>query len=501
MVSRRRFRFAGIAALALAAACGRAAESGRASENGAAADGGLAEAPCRLEAESLPAVLAKCATLTVPEDPARPDGRKLPLFVARVPALTATPSPDPLVLIAGGPGQSTVDFYLELRQAFEPVRRRRDIVLLDQRGTGRSAGGYRCDFPDDLDLDTAAPEPLATAVKRCLAQLDRDPRLFSTSPAVADLDALRAALGASEWNVYGVSYGTRVAQQYARRYPRRTRALILDGVVPAEIVLGPAIALDAQHALYAIFARCAAETACGNRFPELGDHFTALKRRLEGKPAVIEAVDPLTGEIGSRSFTAADLVGAVRLMSYAAATTALLPLGIDTAYKGRYEMLAGEADVLLGSAQEELNIPMHNSVVCTEDVPFFPAEPSAGLAATYLGSSIVDSLRAICGIWPKGVMDDDFKEPLKFSGPVLLLSGENDPVTPPQYAVEAMAHGLSNALSLVGSGQGHGLAAVGCVPRLMARFLETARPAAVDASCLSAEKPTPFFLSVHGPGP
>ncbi len=460
----------------------------------------LAESPCRLEAESLPAVLAECGTLSVPENPDAPRGPKLSLFVARVPALTATPKPDPLVLIAGGPGQSTVDFYLELRQAFEPVRRDRDIVLLDQRGTGRSAQGFRCDFPEDVDFDTAAPERLTAAIRNCLGQLEHDPRYFGTSQAVADLDALRAALGAPTWDLYGVSYGTRVAQQYARRYPGRTRALILDGVVPAELVLGPAIALDAQHALYGLFARCAADAACGRRFPELGAHFEALRKRLEGRPAALELPDPLTGRPAAHSFGEPQLATAVRLMTYSAPTVALLPLALDEAFAGRYRMLAAEAQVLSGSAEQAINVPMHNSVVCTEDVPFFPPEPPAGTDASYLGSSVVDSLRAICGVWPRGVMDEDFKQPLNFPGPVMLLSGENDPVTPPKYAVEAMAHGLHNAVHLVGAGQGHGMAGVGCVPRLMARFLDTADTGSVDGHCLALEKPTPFFLSPAGPG-
>jgi pimeloyl-ACP methyl ester carboxylesterase len=461
----------------------------------------LEEAACRLVAESLPAVLAKCSRLVVPEDRRQKDGRTLPLFVARVPALTATPSPDPLVVIAGGPGQSAVDFYLEMRQAFEPIRRERDIILLDQRGTGRSSDGFHCDFPSDLDIDLAAPDRLSAAVKACLGELDRDPRMFSTSPAVADLDVLRAALGVERWNVYGVSYGTRVAQHYARRYPERTRAMILDGVVPAELVLGPDIALDAEHALNAIFARCAADAGCANRFPELGNRFAKLRERLANEPAKIDVPDPLTGKLEKRRFTEAELVGVVRLMSYSAPTVALLPLALSSAYAGEYGMLAAEAEVLLGGTEDALSIPMHNSVVCSEDAPFFSGDPERGVSATYLGSSIIDSLAAICGVWPVGVVDADFKQPLKFSGPVLLLSGQYDPVTPPVYAERAMAHGLDNAVHLVGPGQGHGMAGVGCVPRLMARFVETARTDSIDGHCLAAEPPTPFFLSTLGPAP
>src|SRR5690606_24600785 len=190
------------------------------------------ETRCRLDAPRLPAVLAFCAELVVPEDRWRPDGPQLELFVARVPALAAVPKPDPLVLIAGGPGQSAVDLYLQMRRAFEPVRIERDIVLLDQRGTGRSAEGFTCELTEAAAFDTSNVEELLDAIGACLAELDRDPRFFSTEPAVADLDALREALAVDSWNLYGISYGTRVAQRYAARFPERVRTMILDGVVP-----------------------------------------------------------------------------------------------------------------------------------------------------------------------------------------------------------------------------------------------------------------------------
>src|SRR5690606_18589881 len=145
----------------------------------------------------------------------------LTLFAARIPALTAAPQPDPLLLIAGGPGQSAVDLYLQMRRAFEPVRLERDIILLDQRGTGRSADGFTCDLTEAAAFETAAPAELEDAIDDCLAELTRDPRQCATESAVADLDDLRAALGVSRVNLYGISYGTRVAQRYAARYPSR----------------------------------------------------------------------------------------------------------------------------------------------------------------------------------------------------------------------------------------------------------------------------------------
>src|SRR6185503_4270869 len=245
----------------------------------------LALERCRLEAQGLPAAFARCGTLSVPEDPASPAGPAVEIFVARVAALSANPKPDPLLLIAGGPGQSTVDFYLQLRGAFEQARRDRDIVLVDQRGTGRSAGGFTCKTPDDLALDTAGPEALERVIDACQAELKHDPRFYTTSVAVQDLDRVRAALGIEQWNVYGVSYGTRVAQHYLRRFQDHTRAVVLDGVVPPELALGPDVAREAQRALTQIFSRCAADSACGTRFAELPAHFRELLARLDKPPS------------------------------------------------------------------------------------------------------------------------------------------------------------------------------------------------------------------------
>ncbi len=428
---------------------------------------------CRLATASVQAVFAGCGTLNVPEDPATPAGPTIELFVARVGALSATPRPDPLVLIAGGPGQSTVDFYLQLRGAFEQARRDRDIVLVDQRGTGRSAEGFDCKTPEDLALDTAGPEALERVIDGCKGALQHDPRFYTTSVAVQDLDRVRAALGIERWNVYGVSYGTRVAQHYLRRFPERARAVVLDGVVPPELALGPDVAREAQRALTQIFARCAADPGCGTRFADLPAHFRALLARLDA--AAREHTEP------APPLSSLELRALVRFMSYSAATVALLPVLIHEAYGGNYAPLASHAKTTLRDLPESLSFPMSNSVTCTEDVPFMPANATEGLDDTYLGTTIVDALRLICGRWPGGVRDPDFKQPVVSDVPVLLLSGDTDPITPPAYAERVIAGGLTNSKHVIGKDQGHGLVAIGCVPRLLRAFLERAAPSELDA--------------------
>ena len=462
---------------------------------------GLDFQPCRLLQESLPAAFGQCATLSVPLDYEDPDSTMLELFVARIPAQTAEPVPDPLVLINGGPGGSGVDLYLQTRSAFEEIRRERDILLLDQRGTGRSLLGLDCALDERFALETATPDEVRAAVAACIAAFPNDPRFFTTSVAVRDLDRLRETLGVDSWNIYGVSYGTRVGQHYLRRYPERVRTLILDGVVPAELPLGPAIARDAQSALDAIFARCAASESCAERFPDLPGQFAALRARFAVESIEVVANDPLTGAPESITLGESELVGVVRLMSYNDATAALLPLIVEQAYLGNFVPLAAQAELQIQALADSLGFAMHNSVVCTEDAPWFPEDLGPDASVPYLGTMVVDGLRAICDAWPAGVIDDDFHEPVASDRPVLLLSGEQDPVTPPANAERVIASGLTNARHVVGRAQGHGLAVVGCVPELIAGFVETADPAAPDAACLEREPPMPFFLSFQGPSP
>ena len=454
---------------------------------------------CRLSSRWLATVSAQCGTLTVPENPANPDGRQIELFVARIPALSGVPQPDPLLLISGGPGQATTDLYLALRGAFELIRRDREIILLDQRGTGRSAR-LSCPETDARDLDTATLEELAALVTDCVTALGADPRYYTTSVAVGDLERLRQALELPEWNIYGISYGTRVAQHYLRRYPEQTRAVILDGIVPAELALGPAIARNAQDTLEDIFARCSGEPLCAQRFPVLDERLATLSARLAEQPVVVAMSDPLTGKAETRTLSDRHLQAVVRLMSYAPLSTALLPLLVSEAHDGNYAPLTAQAYMMIDELEQSISFPMHNSVVCTEDVPFYEDADLLGLEDTYLGNTIIDALMTVCSVWPVGEMDSDLKASLVSDRPVLLLSGEADPVTPPAYGAQVLEN-LDNARHLVGPGQGHGLAVVGCVPTLMRRFLEDLDPLGLDDACLQRERPSPFFLDFTGPSP
>jgi pimeloyl-ACP methyl ester carboxylesterase len=464
-----------------------------------AANAELVLEPCRLEVPRLPSVAADCGRLTVPEDPDAPDGRAIELFVARVPSLSPDPQPDPLVVIAGGPGQAASRYYVTSRAAFENIRRDRAIVIVDQRGTGNSAP-LVCPDVNASSLARVEAETLPALMRACLAALVGDPRLYTTSVAVVDLDTVRAALGVEQWNLYGVSYGTRVAQHYLRRFPARARALIFDGVLPSDAALGPDMAINAQRALDRVLARCAEDPACSSQFPDTADALTRLLTDLDAAPIELTLADPTTGQPRAVASTGDDMRAVIRLLSYSPQTAALLPLLVDAARAGNVAPLAAQYLMLTAEIESELSLPMHNAVVCTEDVPFFPSLAPVELAATYLGTSVFDALSAACSVWPVGERDDVLREPVVAEQPVLILSGEADPITPPEYG-QRVATSLVNVRHIVGAGQGHGLAGVGCMPRLMREFLDRLEPAALDASCLERTRRTPFFLDFSGPAP
>jgi pimeloyl-ACP methyl ester carboxylesterase len=458
---------------------------------------------CRLKSESANAsVAARCGTLVVPENRAEPKGKQVSLHVAVIPALRTQAEPDALFVLSGGPGQAASDFYVAMSQALVRVRRDRDIVLVDQRGTGRS-NALNCPLPNDADLTETDPALVQDYTRKCLATLPGDPRFYTTSIAVRDLEEVRAALGYEQIDLYGVSYGTRVAQHYLRRYPQRVRALVLDGVVPPQLALGPHIPVEAQRALDALFARCANSAACNEAFPTLPEQFRRLREHLRNAPLELSIHDPITAAPMKVRFGIAELNGVVRLLSYSDEAASTLPLLIHEAQLARRaEPLAAQYEMIKRNMQDQLAYGMHFSIVCSEDAPRWTGDEvtSEALQATYIGADFMAAMNAICDVWPRGPVDRDFYEPLKSDVPVLLLSGENDPVTPPAYA-EQILGGLPRSKHIVLRGQGHGQLAVGCMPRIVAGFISNASADALAEECTRTVAPTPFMISSTGSAP
>jgi pimeloyl-ACP methyl ester carboxylesterase len=445
---------------------------------------------------------AECGRWLQPLNREDADGEQVELFVARLPTTALEPAGDAVTLINGGPGGSSVDLLVDFAGVVEAFTRERDVVVLDQRGTGRSAP-MRChelnaDTPESLDADT-----VVDLTRTCLDQLPHDPRFFTTTVATEDLEALRSELGYKQWDIYGVSYGTRVAQQYMRAYPEQTRSVILDGVVPAPRVLGANIAVHSQQALDQVFARCAGDTLCNAQFPRFKSDFHDLAERLSAAPLALELQHPVTGQLTSLELSYGYLALWLRFALYAPETTALIPLIThQAARQANYLPIAANALRSLHDVSSMLNYGMHNAVVCTEDTPFYGEQKinDAELDETYLGREMYETLRAMCSAWPAGVMHPDMKRPVKSAVPTLVLSGEYDPITPPAWGDEIMP-GLSNARHIVVPGQGHGTLVRGCIGQLARQFIESANAAALDAECTDHMAAYPFFLDMMGPPP
>jgi pimeloyl-ACP methyl ester carboxylesterase len=455
---------------------------------------------CRLEHPlHVSSVAARCATFNVPEDRQQPDKNLIGLHVAVVPALNRRSTSAPLFILAGGPGQSASDLYVTVAGAFARINRDHDIVIVDQRGTGASHA-LQCDYPEDWQ---EPPDPLPEIRKQteaCLNKLGPGVRFYTTSVAVQDLDAVRAALGYEQIDLYGASYGTRVAELYMRRFPARAHAVILDGVTYPEQVVGVETPQDADRALDLIIARCKASKDCAAAYPEFGQDLETLLQKFGNERVNIVINDPNSGLPRSMEFSRRFLNVALRLMSYNATQAALLPTLLHQGAHGSLSPLAAQAVMSSRQLVGVLAAGMQYSVLCAEDAPFMNSADRAAMAKTFMGTDLIDSLQEVCKLWPKGPVDADFHKPLHSDVPTLLLSGEADPVTPPAYA-ERTARGLVHHRHLVLSGEGHGQLGTGCVPKLMAEFLNTAAPEELDAECLQRHLVMPFFVNSTGPAP
>lgn len=458
---------------------------------------------CRIESAAAGSSLsARCGTLTVPENPDAPEGKKIGLHVAVVPALRVQALPAPLFVLAGGPGQGASDFYASIAAAFGRIRRDRDIVLVDQRGTGHS-NRLDCEFDDESELASDDSAVLEAQAKKCLGELTGDPRYYTTSIAVRDLDTARQALGYEQINLYGVSYGTRVAQHYLRRFPTRVRSIVLDGVVPVDLALGPDVAIQAQRALDVLFERCNEDVGCRGRFPAIGDSWRHLRERLQREPMRLEMPDPLTAQATTATLGAAQLSAAVRLLTYSDETASVLPLLIHRAEVDRQpQSLFAQYLMIKRNTETQIAYGMHFAVACSEDSPRWASEnvSNEALARTYLGTAFMNGMSTMCRAWPRGAVDEDFNAPLTSDVPTLLLSGENDPVTPAAYGARAAA-GFKRGMHIVLKGQGHGQLANGCMPRIVSDFVQLAAVAPLDTACAAKVGPAPFMLSTSAPAP
>lgn len=455
----------------------------------------------------------QCGTYEVYENRASKKGRKISLKVVVFAATGPNPEPDPFVYIPGGPGSSATEDAPYLAQPFATIREHRDLLFLDQRGTGGS-NPLNCDLFDPAELQSYLGYffPL-DAVRRCREQLQTkaDLTLYTTPIAMDDLDEVRAALGYKLLNLYGASYGTRSAQVYLKRHGAHVRTVTLFGVSPTNQFMPRAFPQDTERALQGVLSECVSDEACSKAFPNLRKETKAVLERLIKDPVEVEVnkdtatrddrvpVDTTTPKTKVKVQLSRDLVAeAIRYMLYHPAAALRIPLFLHLAAQNDFGPFAIAAlDYRRGLVASGSN-GMYLSVTCAEDLPWVKRSDAERLAAnTFLGDYRFHQQREACALWPRASLAADYSEPVRSDVPVLIFTGEWDPVTPPSNGAGVARH-LSQSLNIVVPHGGHGfngLEGVDCIDRLQNEFVARGTVKGLDTSCVNAIKRKPWVLA------
>ncbi|MDQ1613574.1 MAG: hypothetical protein QOG00_3505 [Pyrinomonadaceae bacterium] len=491
MFTHRRFT------LACALACGAAffALAGSSQEKGARQTNVAPNASVTLEPCEVPGARegvkeqARCGTYEVFENRATKRGRKIALKIVVFPATGRDKAADPLFYIPGGPGSSATEDAPYIAQGYAKIRERRDLVFVDQRGTGGS-NPLNCELfnPADLSSYLGFYFPL-DAVRKCREQLEQkaDLKLYTTHLAMDDLDEVRAALGYEQINISGGSYGTRATQDYLKRHHRHVRAVVLQGISPTGQFMPRDFPQHTERALGGIVDECAADADCRAAFPDLRAEVKAVLERLLRGAVAVELKHQQTG-VATRVELTRDLVGeAIRYMLYQSGAASRIPLFIHTAAQGNYAPLAESALFYRRQIVATGSNGMYLSVTCAEDLPWI--EPGAGernATNTFLGDYRLRQQRAACALWPRADIPKGYAEPTRADVPALILTGQWDPVTPPVYGDTAAKY-LPNSLHLVVPHGGHGfggLDGLDCIQNLTADFINRGTTKGLDTSCV-----------------
>ena len=456
---------------ALLAAC-----SGSAANKSSAT---IALADCRVKSFD---GVAQCATVSVPDDHLQPKGKRVEIFLAILPSLARRPAPDPLFLFAGGPGQAATD-QGRVAMALNDIRKTRQIVLVDQRGTGKSKT-LSCDTSEDAKNKDMLAEQLNADIAgmekdwaKCLATMKGNPATHRTDDYVNDLELVRKGLGYEKINVWGGSYGTRVALRYMKRFPASIRSAMLDGVAPTSLHLPDDAMATSEAQLKAAINACEQSQACAKAYPDLGGTLDALLAKLRVTPQAVTLAHPLTGKPLSGVVTDRAVISFLWPLLYQPEAARLIPQLINSAAAGNFAPMA--ATTTASSISEtDLSIVQRFAVMCAEDML-----GRSGIApAMERFKSLGDVFYGFCKGFPHGRVEPEFFEPTTSDIPTLLFSGSLDPVTPPSQG-ELAAKTLTQSRHIIASGAGHIVLQQACARRMMSKFITTGNVAAATDAC------------------
>jgi pimeloyl-ACP methyl ester carboxylesterase len=432
---------------------------------------------------------ARCGVVAVPEDPSRPSGRQIPLAVVVIPATGGPALRDPIVPLMGGPGEEAITAAAEWAKRFASLRSDRDLLLLDQRGTGQS-GGLLCDLysADEAAINLRDFFPLP-AVQRCAEKLRplADLTQYSYVHFSNDLEHVRRVLGYGPLNLSAGSYGTRAAQVFLRLYPQSVRTVYMGSVVPIDVPIPLPLANAAQLAIDKTFVACAADPKCQAAFPNLSNEFRELLSRLQSGVQV-----SIPGSGGVARLDRGRVAEWLRARLYRAESAAEVPWFIHQAYLGNWQPIV---DGILSDAQRRdegsaNSFGLFFSITCNEDIPFIASQAVArNVAGTFLGDYRVRQQQAACKDWPKASLPAGYREPVRSSVPTLFVSGDSDPATP-LWFTDHVARGFSNSAEVIQRDMGH-TEWNDCVAQLYEEFVRSGEVRKLNLTCKPMPRP-PF---------
>lgn len=450
----------------------------------------IALQPCRVpgfDAE------VRCGSSEVYEDRTARSGRKIRLHIVVVPAANAKPAPDPAFWLHGGPGAAATQAIPSVQGGFlAGVHRDRDIIFVDQRGTG-SSNPLMCDVGDD-------PNDLATffgplfppeKVRNCRERLEKtgNLKLYTTPIAMDDLDEVRAAMGYDRINLVAASYGTIAAQVYMRQHPEHLRSVFLLGIAAPGFKQPLPFARGAQHSLDLLFQDCSADPACHNNFPRLHEEFDAVMARFNQGPVEASLIGRHDKKQQTVKISRASFVEHLRLMLYTTFSARLVPFIIHHAYENDY--VPFEMAALAFNTGGILARGMYFTVTCSEGVPFITEQDITNETQdTFVGPGRVRAHIAACKEWVRGEVPSNYTDFVKSDVPVLLVAGELDAASPPWFA-DLVVKSLSKGRLVKIRYSGHQFDAP-CVPDLLTKFIEKGSADGLDTTCAEKIRRPPF---------
>ena len=462
----------------------------------------------------------ECGFVSVPENRESDSDNTVRLYVAIYHSFNPSPATDPIIFLQGGPGSKAVQPFATYFESFiAPMLNDRDFIIFDQRGAGLSEPSLDCPELSAVKMQDLRgelrPDELATSYSDAfLACHDRltgsgvDLAAYTSAASATDINEIISALGYNQVNLFGVSYGTRLALTVMREYPEIVRSAVLDSSLPLETRLYNETTSTADYALNTLFAGCAEDSGCSAAYPDLETVFFGLVSQLDAQPITVTLINPLTSLPYDVSLSGSSLINATLWGMYSSYLIPILPKAIYSARQGDTSLLS-EFFSVSTMTYDDISIGAKASIECHEqvyattledleaDLAAFPRLEAYGRASLY-GSP--ENLFAICDSWGAAPFDPDDSQPLISSLPTLILAGEYDPVTPPSFGKQIAAN-LENSDFIEIPGQGHAPAArgwdVSCPLTVTLTYINDPI-AGPDASCVTEMSAPQFVVPFTG---